>query len=69
MKIMVLVLTHIGIGLLVIRQKRSIPKLIHVIAITFFTMIMVYVSFSLFLEVGQCLHVVKRYINPDVMKF
>lgn len=69
MKTLVLVLTHIGIGYLVIQRSGSIPKPIHVIAITFFTMIMVYASFSLILEAGQCFHVVKKYINPDVMKF
>lgn len=44
-------------------------KPIQVIALSFFTMIMIYASFSLLLEVGQCFYVVKKYINPDVMEF
>lgn len=69
MEITVLVLIYIGIGLIVIRHNGGRPKPLHLIAMTFFTMVMVYATFSLLFEFGQCFHVVKEYINLDVVSF
>jgi hypothetical protein len=69
MEITVLVLVHIGIGFLLIRRNVGMPKPIHIVAITFFIMIAVYAAFSLLPIIGQFVHVVKKYINLDVIQF
>lgn len=69
MEIMVLVLVHIGIGFLLIRKNVGMPKPIHIVAITFFIMVAVYTAFSLLPIIGQYVHVVNKYINPDVIQF
>lgn len=69
MEITVLVLIHIAIGMLLIRRNGGLPKPIHVVAVTFYTMVMVYATISLLPAVGQCVLVVKKYINLDVIVF
>ena len=69
MEITVLVLIHIAIGMLLIRRNGGLPKPIHVVAVTFYTMVMVYATISLLPVVGQCVLIVKKYINLDVILF
>ncbi|MFX3673815.1 MAG: hypothetical protein ACE3JQ_05155 [Paenisporosarcina sp.] len=69
MVITALVLFHIAIGMLVIPKNDGLPKLIHVVAITFFIMVMVYATFSFLPVLGQYVHVVKKYIFLDVIHF
>lgn len=69
MEITVLVLVHIGIGFLLIRRNVGMPKPIHIVAITFFIMVTVYAAFSFLPIIGEFVHVVNKYINPDVIQF
>ncbi len=69
MKDFVMIITQIMLGFLIIWKKSIFTKPIHLIAITFFTMLMTY-SISSFLPIlGECLDFLIQYANKDVVRF
>jgi len=69
MKNAVLEVTQIAVGLIYLFQKSILPKPIHVIAITFFTLLAVYATSSLLPIIGEFIEVVKNHINLEAIRF
>ncbi|WP_075619872.1 hypothetical protein [Paenisporosarcina indica] len=69
MKHAVIVVDHIALGLITSVRKIILAKPIHFIAITFFTMLVVYATTSLLPIIGECAEIVKSHMNLDAMQF
>jgi len=64
----VVVVDHMTLGLINRVRKIILPKPIHFIAITFFTMLVVYATTSLFPIIGECAEIIKSHMNLDAIQ-
>lgn len=69
MKQSVLEIIQVSLGMMFFFKKRILPKPIHFIAITFFTLLVVYATSSLLPIIGECADVVKNHMNLDAIRF
>jgi len=69
MKQSVFEVIQVAFGMIFLFKKRVLPKPIHFIAITFFTLLVVYATSSLLPIIGECAVVVKSHMNLEAIRF
>jgi len=69
MKYVALVSIEIAFSLLLIPKKISLTKPIHFIAITFFSILIIYAVSSLLPIIGEGVNFVLKHMNTDAFRF
>jgi len=69
MKHTVFEVIQIACGVLLIFRKSSLPKPIHVIAMSFFTLLVMYATSSLLPIICECAVIIKSHMNLDAIPF
>lgn len=69
MKNVLLVSIQIALGLLLFQNRNKFTKPIHLIAFTFFALLMIYSISSLLPILGEGVIVLKKHMNPEVFRF